>query len=177
MCCVATDESQRPDRRVIHLALRWVLDRSPNALRSRLWHALTHWFRATVRNATAGTTVPSVRWCRARNQVPMFPTAGSAAIVPVSSSRQPKVRSARAPDRHSRSRSVDAGIRARSVAIMCAGRPGQSRDRHGAGRDGNIRRCAATYCAAVLLPRLASIWPMASTTASNVSSVEAWRAL
>lgn len=33
------------------------------------------------------------------------------------------------------------------------------------------------YSAAVLAPRLASIWPMASTTASKVIKVEAWRAL
>jgi hypothetical protein len=33
------------------------------------------------------------------------------------------------------------------------------------------------HSAAAFAPRLASIWPMASTTASKVSSVEAWRAL
>jgi hypothetical protein len=41
-----------------------------------------------------------------------------------------------------------------------------------------LRRARETYySAAAFAPRFFSIWPIASTTASKVSSVEAWRAL
>lgn len=46
-------------------------------------------------------------------------------------------------------------------------------------RRGNWRRpkAAIGYLAAAWVPRFASIWSIADTTASNVNIVEAWRAL
>ena len=72
---------------------------------------------------------------------------------------------------------VKADERGQRVAIeLHQTAPGEAR-----GVAPGLRRRWTNYSAADLVvslaPRFASIWPMASTTASKVSSVEAWRAL
>ena len=144
--------------------------------------------RASGRSATAYASAIVAATLRARNQVLTYPKAGSEGAAPASSMSRPKARNDRAPGRHNRSRSASAGIRSRPAARACGDRFAPDRARRGGGHcarhrkenqapSANISTRERNYSAAALAPRLASIWPIASTTASKVSSVEACRAL
>jgi hypothetical protein len=70
--------------------------------------------------------VPSAARCRS----PKCPMVGSAAAAPMSSSRRPRVRSARSLHRHRSNRSANDGSCNRPAATACAGKSRSSRAPH-----------------------------------------------
>jgi hypothetical protein len=152
-------------------------DRLRQSPRGRLRRAISH-------SATAGTSVRAPAKPRGRNQVRPSPRGGNVAGAPASSIRPPTSRNGRSPGRHNRSRWEGVGSGSRPARKACTGRAQPGRARTGEGRCGGICRCRASYSAAdfagsLVAPSalLASICPMASTTASKVNMVDACRAL